>query len=260
MAQTKTSEWRARELSSSTIRMRDYAEHDTFDITGSADLGPYNECERLIINLSSEANGCILKTLPQLDTVDINPPNELQLNKNLASDLCSLLELVRIAQDATKRSSPAYLASLNAEASSTIPTTSQRTEAAMKLDVAKRLLIGASEIFSALVKLLEKMQTQARTPAQCPADLVVMGHALRRLQQWEGVPNEDSVFACIVQLEREIGPASSLEASSSSAPALPATAASIIEMLGSHSTRVHNAGNVICMQLDDTLKLLNSNG
>ena len=181
----------------------------------------------------------------------------MELDKQLRLHLKLVLEIVRVANDAVNRN-PANRGSVHDAASS-----SDQVLALLRAakQTALQLRAQANAVLSILASQLQNFSKQCMTPATCPADLVAMGGALQRLQQWEGLPGDHSIVDQIVLLE-ELLSTSSDEASSrgTSSPAASSSAQDIagsqqkagtlLKLLGKHHDRVNNAGSVICKQLD----------
>lgn len=243
-------EWNPRELSHAMIRMRNYVQYDTFDTAGPADLEPYHACENKLCELYDQAAQYFTKVVGALSSPGTD---DASYQKPLEAYLKGYLELVRLAVNASERDTSNRSDQMLDEAQGHMTADFEKAKS-----TARTAIGHATELLGLLLKQLQDLQLQSMTPARCPADLLAMGTALRRLQLWEGRPGEESTFALIIQLEQLL-PKKSVPSSSADAnPPAVQTAADVVQLLASHITRVQNAGNVICMQLDKTKVLLDT--
>ena len=237
-------DWSSQEFSDLIIKLREYAQFDTFDASGPADMAPLRYAED---GLTIHTDNVLAALKGILEQIKVPGSSALDLDKQLRVQLKLLIDIVRVAENAVGRTP----ADRGGEAVTLLVRAMQQAPAT---------LASASEVLALLVSQLSNLTKQYMTPATCPSDLSAMGDALKRLQQWEGLPGDQSIIEQIVLLEQLL-----LKTSNAAAPGAASSSADVqgspgrqssqsatgmLQLLAKHQSRVQNVSNVICKQID----------
>jgi len=226
------SAFRPRELSENVIRMRDYAQYDTFNVSGEPDLEPFLAVEREVQLLCDQQIPTLKDTIAQLKMPSSR--DSFPLDKKLKLGMQFLVEVVIIMIDSRDRTISTGDPSSNNQVIITFNKSKQ---------CAGLVLAQASELVELLVSELSELAKRCVKPASCPADLVAMNFAMRRLQLWEGVPGEVSIFAVMEDLTNLLVSTDASSTSNQTAAPLQRMS-SLLKMIGTHRERVHNINNI----------------